>query len=517
MPIRPVIAPPIHPVIHGPAGLQGEQGPAGLQGEQGPAGLQGEQGDTGPAGAGRDFLTVSAAEMEEYTEPEHCYIKETSLFYQYDASSTAARDGELVLNAGVTGRLIAVGGVVYDPVSGKILLSAQSVKIGTLAEFDEDLATVGLGTAPTSDTKFTVRGLGNASPSYNCDFQRSDGVSVLKGRDDGAIGGLTLDTGSQVATSVRLGDGAGINDVSAGHNVSIGYLAGNTGTTGGSRTLVGARAGQNATASTVTAFGSSAGLKGATAFGYLAGTNATSTTAVAIGGTSLYSAIGAGNTSGLGTHSGRYYGYGSEALTIITDGLFLGADTRAKENSSVNEIVIGKSAIGNGSNTTTIGNDSTTDTYLAGTLHLEDDLGVGQSTPTAKTHIKGSTSNSSTFIDKKENSNGDIVSSTRCDGQFFQGGSFVSEHRVITEDETLTNSTAIRILVLNPSTTGKVLTGPASPENWESILYNISAYDVTFARNGKEIDGTAANLTVPAGGSVHIKYFGDTIQYRTRG
>ena len=64
MPMHPVIAPPIHPVIHGPAGLQGEQGPAGLRGEQGPAGLQGEQGPQGePGGTGFVRVEFSGADL----------------------------------------------------------------------------------------------------------------------------------------------------------------------------------------------------------------------------------------------------------------------------------------------------------------------------------------------------------------------------------------------------------------------------------------------------------------------
>jgi hypothetical protein len=54
-------------------------------------------------------------------------------------------------------------------------------------------------------------------------------------------------------------------------------------------------------------------------------------------------------------------------MTGSTASVFLGHNTRGNGNSQSNQIVIGDSAVGNGSNTTTIGNSSTTGTYLAGT------------------------------------------------------------------------------------------------------------------------------------------------------
>ena len=57
-------------------------------------------------------------------------------------------------------------------------------------------------------------------------------------------------------------------------------------------------------------------------------------------------------------------------LTSVSNGVFIGHDTRALVNGSNNEIVIGAQAIGNGSNTATIGNASTVATYLKGKLNI---------------------------------------------------------------------------------------------------------------------------------------------------
>jgi hypothetical protein len=51
--------------------------------------------------------------------------------------------------------------------------------------------------------------------------------------------------------------------------------------------------------------------------------------------------------------------------------LYLGGDTKASTASRSNEIVIGYNAIGNGSNTVTIGNTSVTDNYFSQAVHIE--------------------------------------------------------------------------------------------------------------------------------------------------
>lgn len=52
----------------------------------------------------------------------------------------------------------------------------------------------------------------------------------------------------------------------------------------------------------------------------------------------------------------------------VTAGIIIGNRTRCKDSAtSVNEIVIGEAAVGNGNNTATIGNESTTDLYIGGT------------------------------------------------------------------------------------------------------------------------------------------------------
>lgn len=55
-----------------------------------------------------------------------------------------------------------------------------SVKIGTMAEFDEALGTYGLGATPTSDIKSTIKGLGNTSATDALLVENNDGADALR-------------------------------------------------------------------------------------------------------------------------------------------------------------------------------------------------------------------------------------------------------------------------------------------------------------------------------------------------
>jgi len=73
----------------------------------------------------------------------------------------------------------------------------------------------------------------------------------------------------------------------------------------------------------------------------------------------------------IGFQAGRFAGTGSTAFSQGSDCIFIGDTTRASGINVENEIAIGKDAIGRGSNTTTLGNDDTTETHLRGELHVD--------------------------------------------------------------------------------------------------------------------------------------------------
>jgi trimeric autotransporter adhesin len=106
------------------------------------------------------------------------------------------------------------------------------------------------------------------------------------------------------------------------------------------------------------------------AFGYWSLTNNTTGSAnVAFGVATLqYNTTGGSNVA-IGSQAGRYISGGGQ--NAITDNsIYIGAFTYPLANNQTNQIIIGTSTIGLGSNTTIIGNSSTTQTALYGSLTL---------------------------------------------------------------------------------------------------------------------------------------------------
>ena len=83
-----------------------------------------------------------------------------------------------------------------------------------------------------------------------------------------------------------------------------------------------------------------------------------------IGSSALVNAMNssADNTA-VGANAGKWYNRVGYNLTRVSKSVFLGNGAKAKSNYSVNEIVIGNNAVGNGSNTATLGDTSITKLY----------------------------------------------------------------------------------------------------------------------------------------------------------
>jgi hypothetical protein len=169
--------------------------------------------------------------------------------------------------------------------------------------------------------------IGRAAGQFNTTGERNTFVGTLAGQ---------VSTGNY---NTFLGSGAGAANTSAGNNTFLGTEAGGVNTLGTQNTFVGRLAGQN----------NSVGNNN-TILGASAGNN---------------NASGSSNTF-VGRLAGTYIADGITQLTGSNNSLFLGTETKANANSETNQIVIGHQAVGNGSNTVTIGNNSITDTYLKG-------------------------------------------------------------------------------------------------------------------------------------------------------
>jgi predicted TIM-barrel enzyme len=97
---------------------------------------------------------------------------------------------------------------------------------------------------------------------------------------------------------------------------------------------------------------------------------------IANGFQSLYSNTTGNNNVANGYQSGRLTLDNSEN-EISNNSVFIGANTKAKSNNETNQIVIGHEAIGNGSNTVTIGNSNITDNYFNGKVRATSFIGDG--------------------------------------------------------------------------------------------------------------------------------------------
>jgi hypothetical protein len=148
--------------------------------------------------------------------------------------------------------------------------------------------------------------------------------------------------------SSGTGGGASTN---GSYNTATGHESMRAATTGSYNAAFGRRALENMTTGAQNnAFGVNALLSITTA-----------SNNVGVGTNSLLNTTMSNNTA-IGTNSGTVTNANS-ALTDVSNGVFVGNDTRALNSTSTNEIVIGYQGRGNGSNTTTIGNISTTATY----------------------------------------------------------------------------------------------------------------------------------------------------------
>ncbi len=272
---------------------------------------------------------------------------------------------------------------------------------------------IGIGAdAPISTEAFTVAGAVNISANcaaltYNGAYVKSwdtgDGIAI-------SIGDATTDAAGSDGQSVRIGSSLAATgmyrgqvighdiELSADQGIAIGYSLGNSGSLTDSE-LISSRGGCGAMAGspyrcTFMGFNvnyiATAGADYSQLIGGYAGERLTGEYVTGIGysvfsgmTTGAYN-VGMGRDAGdsivssdngtfIGARSGRYYGAGTSPLSTAADSTYVGYDARAGFDFVANETVIGANAIGNGSNTMTLGNAAVTDNFLQGNYHVETD------------------------------------------------------------------------------------------------------------------------------------------------
>ena len=175
--------------------------------------------------------------------------------------------------------------------------------------------------------------------------------------------GYTAGTVSINGVPVGLGKG----NVST--NVAVGFQALNVNTSGDNNTGVGVYALlSNTTGFWNTGFGSGA---------LYSNTTGANNTAVGIGSIQM-NTTGSGNTA-LGKFAGSAAVSGNNVL--CNNSVFIGADTKVNATSETNQIVIGHTAVGIGSHSVVLGNDSIEKTALKG------NVGIGTTSPTSKLQV----------------------------------------------------------------------------------------------------------------------------------
>ena len=168
-----------------------------------------------------------------------------------------------------------------------------------------------------------------------------------------------IKAGNAVTTGGRntfIGSSAGLGLTTANDAVLIGYYAGTANMTGGGNTLVGSYAGGG-----ITSGGSNTGV------GYNGlGSLSTGANNVSLGSLALYSVTTTSGNIGIGYQAGRYISGGTVDNSTPSSSIYIGTNVRPAATGQTNQIIIGDSVTGNGSNTVTIGTSSTVRNFFQG-------------------------------------------------------------------------------------------------------------------------------------------------------
>lgn len=184
-------------------------------------------------------------------------------------------------------------------------------------------------------------------------------MSNLSGLSNTAIGHLALTSNETGGRNVAIGQDSLRNNVSGEDNVAIGEAA-----------LLNNVSGDNNLA-----------------MGFQALRENLSFFNLALGAEAMRDHVTGNSSTAIGRRAGRFIADGSTPNTQSIECLFLGAESRSSNDTVItNEIVIGFQAIGRGSNTVVLGNDSIASTALkgavgAGTLPTTARLTVGAAVP----------------------------------------------------------------------------------------------------------------------------------------
>jgi len=231
----------------------------------------------------------------------------------------------------------------------------------------------------------------NTTGTFNIALGQSALYANIEGNGNIALGVSGLGSNTSGSQNISLGNNSLENNTIGNYNLGLGYQVLKTNTTGGYNIALGSQGlSNNTTGSSNIALGHVSLFENTTGTSNIAlgisslQDNTTGSQNVALGNSSLNdntsglynvslgfasmrSNITGSHNIGLGNRSGQYIADGSGNTSGLSS-IFIGSNTRANADGQTNQIVIGDTAIGNGNNTVTLGNDSIVATYLKGAI-----------------------------------------------------------------------------------------------------------------------------------------------------
>ena len=316
----------------------------------------------------------------------------TSIFIGFYSTGVQTKSIGLVTTTSATLSLSATG---FDGTLSAITIKQRNNTLNPVTSF-----TSSTGTNPL---EFRVDAISNSENTF---IGKDAGKSTWTATANTALGVNALINLQSGTSNVAVGKGSMLSNITGDYNTSLGTFSLYSLKTGGGNLALGNGSFTNWNGSYSTAVGTSAGyyladglynvaVGVAAMYGAVAGIYSTYNVAVganalynivtgntlntAVGNESLKNAAGSYNVA-LGGYAGLKISGGSTDLTAVNNSIFIGYNAFPLANAQTNQIVIGYTAVGLGSNSTVIGNSSTTLSLIYG------NLGIG-STPTSTSSL----------------------------------------------------------------------------------------------------------------------------------
>ena len=277
-----------------------------------------------------------------------------------DLTSTQTIGGSKTFSTDVNVRGLTIGqgggGVNSNTASGRSALGTNTTGSNNTANGFFALSQNTTGSDNTANGFFALSqnttGTGNtANGNFALNSNTTGGYNTANGSN-----ALNLNT-------------SGYNNTANGNSALYQNTTGSNNTANGSSALSSNTTGSQNTANGLQALGSNTTGNGNTANGFQAlNLNTTGSYNTANGTGALSYSVSGDNNTVVGSGAGSFIADGITINSLINNSVFIGSQSKALADNQTNQIVIGYNAIGNGSNTVTLGNSDITNVNTSGTL-----------------------------------------------------------------------------------------------------------------------------------------------------